>query len=105
MVTKTAPQAHLTPALDFAFTVVRRLTSNAIAVCQGPSLVGAGIGQTSRVDATKIALEAGPGALTVPPSPKSIAPTKCPGFHRGSGIYSTIFESTTRTVEHSENPD
>ena len=57
VVTKTAPEAHLTPALDFAFTVVRRLTSNAIAVCQGPSLVGAGIGQTSRVDATKIALE------------------------------------------------
>ena len=57
VVTKAAPPASLTPALDFAFTVVRRLTSNAIAVCQGPSLVGAGIGQTSRVDATKIALE------------------------------------------------
>jgi phosphoribosylaminoimidazolecarboxamide formyltransferase/IMP cyclohydrolase len=37
--------------------MVRRLTSNAIAVCQGTSLVGAGIGQTSRVDATRIALE------------------------------------------------
>lgn len=57
VVTKQAPAAELTPALDFAFTVVRRLTSNAIAVCQGPNLVGAGIGQTSRVDATRIALE------------------------------------------------
>ena len=47
----------LTQALDFAFTIVRRLTSNAIAVCQGTSLVGAGIGQTSRVDAVRIALE------------------------------------------------
>ncbi|MFM7033911.1 MAG: bifunctional phosphoribosylaminoimidazolecarboxamide formyltransferase/IMP cyclohydrolase [Planctomycetia bacterium] len=56
-VTKTAPQADLTPALDFAFTIVRRLTSNAICVCQGTSLVGAGIGQTSRVDSVRIALE------------------------------------------------
>jgi phosphoribosylaminoimidazolecarboxamide formyltransferase/IMP cyclohydrolase len=57
VVTKTAPPAALTQPLDFAFTIVRRLTSNAIAVCQGTSLVGAGIGQTSRVDATRIALE------------------------------------------------
>jgi phosphoribosylaminoimidazolecarboxamide formyltransferase/IMP cyclohydrolase len=57
VVTKIAPPAEFTPALDFAFTIVRRLTSNAIAVCQGPSLVGAGIGQTSRVDAVRIALE------------------------------------------------
>ncbi len=55
--TKVPPPADLTPALDFAFTVVRRLTSNAIAVCQGTSLVGAGTGQTSRVDAVRIALE------------------------------------------------
>lgn len=57
VVTKTAPPAELTQPLGFAFTLVRRLTSNAIAVCQGSSLVGAGIGQTSRVDATRIALE------------------------------------------------
>jgi phosphoribosylaminoimidazolecarboxamide formyltransferase/IMP cyclohydrolase len=57
LVTKTAPAPALTPALDFAFTLVRRLTSNAIAVCQGTSLVGAGIGQTSRVDSVRIALE------------------------------------------------
>jgi len=57
VVTKVAPPPALTQPLDFAFTMVRRLTSNAIAVCQGTSLVGAGIGQTSRVDATRIALE------------------------------------------------
>jgi phosphoribosylaminoimidazolecarboxamide formyltransferase/IMP cyclohydrolase len=57
VVTRVAPGADLVPALDFAFTVVRRLTSNAIAVCRGTSLVGAGIGQTSRVDAVRIALE------------------------------------------------
>jgi phosphoribosylaminoimidazolecarboxamide formyltransferase/IMP cyclohydrolase len=57
VVTKAAPAADLTQPLGFAFTLVRRLTSNAIAVCQGTSLVGAGIGQTSRVDATRIAIE------------------------------------------------
>jgi phosphoribosylaminoimidazolecarboxamide formyltransferase/IMP cyclohydrolase len=57
VVTQASPAAALTPALDFAFTVVRRLTSNAIAVCAGTSLVGAGTGQTSRVDAVRIALE------------------------------------------------
>jgi phosphoribosylaminoimidazolecarboxamide formyltransferase/IMP cyclohydrolase len=57
VVTRSAPAAELTQALDFAFTIVRRLTSNAIAVCQGTSLAGAGIGQTSRVDSVRIALE------------------------------------------------
>ena len=57
VVTSKAPAKNLTQPLDFAFTMVRRLTSNAIAVCQGTSLVGAGVGQTSRVDAGRIALE------------------------------------------------
>jgi len=57
VVTRTAPADALTQSLDFAFTIVRRLTSNAIAVCRGTSLVGAGLGQTSRVDAVRIALE------------------------------------------------
>ena len=57
VVTQVQPAAELTQPLDFAFTMVRRLTSNAIAVCQGTSLVGAGVGQTSRVDAVRIALE------------------------------------------------
>jgi len=57
VVTRAAPVPAVTRALDFAFTIVRRLTSNAIAVCRGTSLVGAGIGQTSRVDSVRIALE------------------------------------------------
>jgi phosphoribosylaminoimidazolecarboxamide formyltransferase/IMP cyclohydrolase len=57
VVTAVAPPPGLTPAIDFAFTVVRRLTSNAICVCRGTSLVGAGIGQTARVDAVRQALE------------------------------------------------
>jgi phosphoribosylaminoimidazolecarboxamide formyltransferase/IMP cyclohydrolase len=57
VVTSCAPPPGLAPAVDFAFTVVRRLTSNAICVCRGTSLVGAGIGQTARVDAVRQALE------------------------------------------------
>ena len=57
VVTSKVPAKDLTQPLDFAFTMVRRLTSNAIAVCQGTGLVGAGVGQTSRVDAVRIALE------------------------------------------------
>ena len=57
VVTTIAPPPALTQDLDFACTLVRRLTSNAIAVCRGTSLAGAGIGQTSRVDAVRLALE------------------------------------------------
>ena len=57
VVTRLAVPECIAPALRFAFTVVRRLTSNAIAVCHNSSLIGAGIGQTSRVDAVRIALE------------------------------------------------
>jgi phosphoribosylaminoimidazolecarboxamide formyltransferase/IMP cyclohydrolase len=55
--TRMPPPAALMQDLDFAFTLVRRLTSNAIAVCRGTTLAGAGIGQTSRVDAVRLALE------------------------------------------------
>jgi len=57
VVTKASPAPSLTQSLDFAFTIVRRLTSNAIAICDGMNLVGAGLGQTSRVDAVRIAVE------------------------------------------------
>jgi phosphoribosylaminoimidazolecarboxamide formyltransferase/IMP cyclohydrolase len=57
VVTQKTPAAEHAAALRFAFTLVRRLTSNAICVCQGTSLVGAGVGQTSRVDSVRIALE------------------------------------------------
>ncbi len=55
--TKQSPPADIMASLKFAFTIVRRLTSNAICVCQGTNLVGAGVGQTSRVDSVRIALE------------------------------------------------
>jgi phosphoribosylaminoimidazolecarboxamide formyltransferase/IMP cyclohydrolase len=57
VVTRTPPPPALDSSVTFAFTVVRRLTSNAICVCQGTNLVAAGSGQTSRVDAVRIALE------------------------------------------------
>lgn len=57
VVTKVAPPAGIGAELAFAFTVVRRLSSNAIAICRGTSLVGAGVGQTSRVDAVRHAIE------------------------------------------------
>jgi phosphoribosylaminoimidazolecarboxamide formyltransferase/IMP cyclohydrolase len=57
LATTIAVPDHLAAPLEFAFTMVRRLSSNAIGVCQGTSLVGAGIGQTSRVDAVRHALE------------------------------------------------
>ena len=75
-------------AVEFAFTMVRRLSSNAIAVCNGTSLVGAGIGQTSRVDAVRHALEkagdrADGGVLASDaffPFPDSIALAKAAGI-------------------------
>ncbi len=57
LATSTPVPADQAASLEFAFTMVRRLSSNAICVCQGTSLVGAGIGQTSRVDAVRHALE------------------------------------------------
>jgi phosphoribosylaminoimidazolecarboxamide formyltransferase/IMP cyclohydrolase len=56
-VTRSAVPQPLADDLAFAFGIVRRLSSNAIAVCRGRSLVGAGVGQTSRVDAVRHALE------------------------------------------------
>jgi phosphoribosylaminoimidazolecarboxamide formyltransferase/IMP cyclohydrolase len=56
-VTRPAVPQSLVEDLAFAFGIVRRLSSNAIAVCRGRSLVGAGLGQTSRVDAVRHALE------------------------------------------------
>lgn len=56
-VTRVSAPASLADDLAFAFTIVRRLSSNAIAVCRGKSLLGVGVGQTSRVDAVRQSLE------------------------------------------------
>lgn len=57
LMTTVPVPADQAAAVEFAFAMVRRLSSNAIAVCKGTSLAGVGIGQTSRVDAVRHALE------------------------------------------------
>lgn len=56
-VTSASPERTLEPELEFAWEIVRHLKSNAIAVCTGRSLCGAGAGQMSRVDAVELALQ------------------------------------------------
>jgi phosphoribosylaminoimidazolecarboxamide formyltransferase/IMP cyclohydrolase len=51
-----APDAALQPDLDFAWSVVKHLTSNAIFVARGGCSLGFGLGQTSRIAAMKHAL-------------------------------------------------
>lgn len=55
--TLKAPTAEETDDLVFANKVVKHLKSNAIALAKNRQLIGAGAGQTSRVDALKQAIE------------------------------------------------
>jgi phosphoribosylaminoimidazolecarboxamide formyltransferase/IMP cyclohydrolase len=55
VVTTRAPTAEEEAALRFAWTCVRFVRSNAIAIARGPALVGVGGGQPSRVDAVHLA--------------------------------------------------
>ncbi|MGC8864146.1 MAG: bifunctional phosphoribosylaminoimidazolecarboxamide formyltransferase/IMP cyclohydrolase [Bacteroidales bacterium] len=55
--TLKAPSAEETDDLVFANKVVKHLKSNAIALAKNRQLIGAGAGQTSRVDALKQAIE------------------------------------------------
>lgn len=55
-VTKKVPDKKLLASLDFAWTVVRHVKSNAIVLCSGTKTVGIGAGQMSRVDSVKIAV-------------------------------------------------
>jgi phosphoribosylaminoimidazolecarboxamide formyltransferase/IMP cyclohydrolase len=55
--TKRAPTDAEWAALDVAFRICAPVKSNAITLVQGEKLIGAGGGQTSRVDAAKIAIE------------------------------------------------
>lgn len=57
VVTERRPTATELADLRFAWDVVRHVKSNAITVCKGGMLLGAGAGQMSRVDSTEIALE------------------------------------------------
>ncbi|MBW3600504.1 MAG: bifunctional phosphoribosylaminoimidazolecarboxamide formyltransferase/IMP cyclohydrolase [Planctomycetes bacterium] len=56
VVTQKEPSPQEMDELRFAWAMVRHIKSNAIAVCQGQSLCGAGAGQMSRVDAVDIAI-------------------------------------------------
>jgi phosphoribosylaminoimidazolecarboxamide formyltransferase / IMP cyclohydrolase len=56
VVTEKQPSAAEMDELRFAWSLVRHVKSNAIAVCRDRALCGAGAGQMSRVDAVDIAL-------------------------------------------------
>ena len=57
VVTQSAPTEEEWADLRFAWKVVRALRSNAIALARGGATVGLGMGQTSRIDAARHALE------------------------------------------------
>lgn len=54
--TKEKPSKKLIKDMLFAFTVSKYVNSNAIVLASGLRTVGIGIGQTSRVDSTKLAI-------------------------------------------------
>ena len=51
------PSEELLSSAAFAFTIVKHLTSNAVAITSGRELLGAGAGQMDRVAACRIAIE------------------------------------------------
>lgn len=57
IVTHTSPSATETEDLLFANKIVKHTKSNAIVLVKNRQLIGSGIGQTSRVDAVKQAIE------------------------------------------------
>ena len=56
VVTQSPPTESQLCELQFAWSVVRHIKSNAIVLTRDRSLVGAGAGQMSRVDAVEIAI-------------------------------------------------
>jgi phosphoribosylaminoimidazolecarboxamide formyltransferase/IMP cyclohydrolase len=57
VVTDSAPKANQTDDLAFALKVVKHTKSNAIVLVKNQKLLASGVGQTSRVDALKQAIE------------------------------------------------
>jgi phosphoribosylaminoimidazolecarboxamide formyltransferase/IMP cyclohydrolase len=57
VVTKTQPSEQQWEDLLFAWTVVRRVRSNAIVLAKGGATLGIGAGQMSRVDSVRLAVE------------------------------------------------
>lgn len=63
MVTKAAPDDQTMRELQFAWTVVKHVRSNAIVLAREHAAVGIGAGQMSRVEAVELAVKrAGPRA-------------------------------------------
>ncbi|WP_419193021.1 bifunctional phosphoribosylaminoimidazolecarboxamide formyltransferase/IMP cyclohydrolase [Kolteria novifilia] len=57
LVTETAPSDDQLKDLEFAWTMVKHVRSNAIVLVKDQALVGVGAGQMSRVDSVRIAIE------------------------------------------------
>ena len=57
VVTENAPSSDVMEDLQFAWTIVRQVKSNAIVVAKEKTLWGSGAGQMSRIDAVQIALQ------------------------------------------------
>ncbi len=57
VVTQTKPTDDQLADLQFAWTMVRHVKSNAIVLCKDRMLLGAGAGQMSRVDSVEIAIK------------------------------------------------
>lgn len=55
-ITKSIPNENEILSLEFAWNVVSMLKSNAICIAKGTQTIGVGIGQTSRVDSLRIAI-------------------------------------------------
>jgi phosphoribosylaminoimidazolecarboxamide formyltransferase/IMP cyclohydrolase len=56
-VTESAPTAEETPALEFALKICKHTKSNTIVLARPGQLLASGVGQTSRVDALRQAIE------------------------------------------------
>ncbi|MCK4338584.1 MAG: bifunctional phosphoribosylaminoimidazolecarboxamide formyltransferase/IMP cyclohydrolase [Candidatus Cloacimonetes bacterium] len=56
VVTKRKPTELEMAKMKFAWKIVTHLKSNAIAICQEDRTIGLGMGQTSRIDSTEIAI-------------------------------------------------
>jgi phosphoribosylaminoimidazolecarboxamide formyltransferase / IMP cyclohydrolase len=57
VVTKTEPDEHQWRDMQFAWTVVRHVRSNAIVLAKDGATIGIGAGQMSRVDSVRLAVE------------------------------------------------
>lgn len=85
VVTETPVDDDIWEDLEFGWTIVRHIKSNAIAVCGDGALLGAGAGQMSRVDAVEIAIKK--------------AGTRCPGAILASDAFFPFPDSIHRAKE------